>query len=96
MLAESCYECHSASSKKVKGGLLLDTAEGILKGGDSGPGIVPGNPKKSLVLQSMRHETSDDDLFMPPKKDKLSDAVLADFEQWVDRKSTRLNSSHRT
>jgi hypothetical protein len=83
VLVESCYECHSASSKKLKGGLMLDTAEGLLKGGDSGPGIVPGNPKKSLLIQSIRHETSDDDLFMPPKKDKLTDAVIADFEQWV-------------
>ena len=83
VLAESCYECHSASAKKLKGGLYLDTADGLVKGGDSGPGIIPGNPAKSLILITMRHEDKDPDLAMPPKKDKLSDAVIADFEQWV-------------
>ena len=83
VLADSCYECHSAGAKKVKGGLLLDTREDLLKGGDSGPGIVAGNPKKSLILISMKHEDKDPDMAMPPKKDKLSDEVLADFEQWI-------------
>jgi len=83
VLVESCYECHSAGSKKLKGGLMLDTAEGLLAGGDTGPAIVPGKPEKSLLVQSIRHETKDDDLFMPPKKDKFTDEVIADFEKWV-------------
>ncbi len=83
VLVESCYECHSAGSKKVKGGLLLDTSEGLLRGGDSGPAIVPGNPQKSLLIQAIRHESKEEDFFMPPKKDKLEEAVIADFEQWV-------------
>ena len=97
VLVESCYECHSVDAKKVKGGLYLDTADALLKGGDSGPAIVPRKPEKSLLLISMRHEDKDPDMAMPPKKDKLSDAVLADFEQWIkmgapdprDGKSTR-------
>ncbi|MEQ1852353.1 MAG: DUF1549 domain-containing protein, partial [Chthoniobacteraceae bacterium] len=83
VLVENCYECHSAGAKKLKGGLMLDTAEGLLTGGDSGPAIVPGKPAKSLLIESMRHETKDEDLFMPPKKDKLADEVIADFEKWV-------------
>jgi hypothetical protein len=83
VLAQECYECHSASAKKLKGGLLVDTAEGLLTGGDSGPAIVPGKPAKSLLLTTMRHEDPDPDLAMPPKKDILSDQVLADFEQWI-------------
>src|SRR5215210_8645482 len=59
VLAEQCYECHSASAKKLKGGLLLDTREGVLKGGDSGPAIVPGKPAKSLLLTTMKHEDPD-------------------------------------
>src|SRR5437588_565124 len=70
VLVESCYECHSADAKKLKGGLYLDTADGLLKGGDSGPAIVPRNPAKSLLLISMRHEDKDPDMAMPPKKDK--------------------------
>ena len=41
VLAESCYKCHSVNSEKLKGGLLLDSREGVLKGGNSGPAIVP-------------------------------------------------------
>src|ERR1043165_1384446 len=62
VLSESCYECHSADSKKVKGGLLLDTREGLLKGGDSGAAVVPGKPNKSLLLTTMRHEDPDPDM----------------------------------
>ena len=83
VLAQECYECHSADAKKLKGGLYLDTAESLLKGGDSGPAIIPGKPEKSLLLITMRHEDKDPDMAMPPKKDKLSAEVLADFEKWI-------------
>ena len=83
VLVHSCYECHSATSEKLKGGLLLDTREGLLKGGDSGPAILPGNAKKSLLLSVMRHEDKDPDMAMPPKADKLSEAVLSDFDTWI-------------
>src|SRR5712675_2264640 len=46
LLVERCYECHSAESKKLKGGLRLDSREGVLKGGDSGPVVLPGKPEK--------------------------------------------------
>lgn len=47
VLAERCYKCHSATSEKLKGGLLLDTREGMLKGGDTRLSLVPGNPEKA-------------------------------------------------
>ena len=83
VLAQECYECHSADAKKVKGGLLLDTREALLKGGDSGAAIVPGKPDKSLLLITMRHRDPDPDMAMPPKKDPLADQVLADFAEWI-------------
>src|SRR3954453_9591945 len=43
ILTERCLECHSAA-KKVKGGLHLDSREGWVKGGDTGPALVPGQP----------------------------------------------------
>src|SRR5687768_535932 len=82
ILAESCYECHSATSKKLKGGLLLDTRAGVLKGGDSGPAIVPGEPEKSLLIKAVRY--TDPDLQMPPKDGKLSDAQITDLVAWVE------------
>ena len=44
ILVAKCYSCHSADAKKVRGGLLLDTKAGWLKGGEMGPAIVPGDP----------------------------------------------------
>jgi hypothetical protein len=79
VLAGECYECHDA--KKQKGGLRLDYRDGWKKGGDSGDAIVPGEPAKSLLLKSIRHE--EPDLKMPAKRPKLSDAVIADFEKWI-------------
>ena len=47
VLAEHCYACHSAQAKKLKGGLLLDTLEGMRKGGETGPAVVPGSPTRA-------------------------------------------------
>src|SRR5262245_2353892 len=55
VLAARCYSCHSAEAKQPKGGLRLDTRQGLLQGGDSGPALVPGNPKKSLLIQALHH-----------------------------------------
>ena len=80
VLVDKCYKCHSAKSEKVKGGLLLDTREGIQRGGDSGHGIVPGNLEESLVIKAIR--STDKDEQMPPKE-HLPAAVIEAFEQWV-------------
>jgi len=50
VLIESCYKCHSHDADRLKGGLLLDTPQGILSGGDTGPAIVPGKPGDSLLI----------------------------------------------
>ncbi len=81
VLSKHCYKCHSAEATKVKGGLLLDSRAGVLKGGDSGPAIVPGDAEKSLLIKSVRY--TDPDLQMPPKGEKLSDAQIADLVSWV-------------
>ena len=83
VLAAKCYKCHSAEADKVKGGLLLDTRDGLRKGGDTGPAIVPGNPGESLLIQALHY--ADKDTAMPPVKSggKLPANVIADFEAWV-------------
>ena len=68
-------------AEKIKGGLLLDTRDGVLKGGNTGPAVVPGNPDKSLLITAVRYK--DKDLQMPPSDKKLPDNVIADLEQWV-------------
>ena len=83
VLVNKCYKCHSTEADKSKGGLLLDTREATLQGGDSGHGVVPGNPKESLVLEALKWANKD--LRMPPEKEggKLPDNVIADFEKWI-------------
>jgi mono/diheme cytochrome c family protein len=81
VLVENCYKCHSAQAEKVKGGLLLDTREAVLKGGDTGPALVAGDPEKSLLIKAVRY--ADEDLQMPPKNKKLSAEQIADLEAWV-------------
>jgi len=78
VLAEKCYECHSAKSKVLQGGLRLDTAELTRAGGDSGPAVVPQQPDESLLLSALRYESNE----MPPSG-KLPDAVIQDFEKWI-------------
>lgn len=83
ILAEKCFECHSADSKSLKGNLLLDSRDGMLKGGDTGPSIVPGAPDKSLLISAIHY--ADPETAMPPKKagGKLPAGVIADINAWV-------------
>ncbi len=80
VLVERCYKCHSSGGEKIKGGLVLDTREGLLKGGDTRPAIVPGNPEKSLLIEALHY--TNEDLKMPPKG-QLSPQEVADFVTWV-------------
>lgn len=82
VLVEHCDSCHSSNAAKLKGGLLLDSRTGWMKGGDSGePAIVPGKPEDSPLIRAVRHE---DGLAMPPGK-KLPEPVIADLVDWVRR-----------
>ncbi len=81
LLADHCYQCHSAQAEKLKGGLYLDTRAGVLKGGDTGPAIIASDPEKSLLIQAVRY--TDEHLRMPPKDKKLSSSQISDLETWV-------------
>ena len=79
VLVKHCYECHSADSDVVQGGLRLDHPHAMARGGDSGAAVKPGKPEKSLLLAAIRY----DDMEMPPAG-KLSDKVVKDFEKWIE------------
>jgi hypothetical protein len=82
VLAKHCYACHSseaAKANKLKAGLLLDSRDGVLKGGESGSPISPGKPADSILISAIRYQ----DLEMPPAG-KLPDEVIADFVRWVE------------
>src|SRR3982751_1752448 len=60
VLADKCFSCHSSESRKVKGGLRLDTKEGTLKGGESGAAsVLPGDPDHSLLIKAIRYGKDD-------------------------------------
>jgi hypothetical protein len=77
LLSAKCYACHTGSQL---GGLRLDTREGVLQGGKSGPAIIPGKPEESLLIQavSRRHER----LKMPPSG-PLAETEVANLVAWV-------------
>src|SRR3954447_463164 len=79
VLAGTCFPCHGG--KKVGGGLRVDSRAALLKGGDGGPAVVPGDPDGSPLLKALRH-AKDADVRMPPDR-RLPDAVVADFVAWV-------------
>lgn len=81
VLVAECYECHDA--KKQKGDLRVDYRDGLLKGGEEGPSIIPGDAKKSILIQSLTHEH--ETLQMPKKRPKLDAKMIADFVEWVNR-----------
>src|SRR5262245_22916950 len=78
-----CFQCHSHAMKKAKGNLVVDARASILKGGNSGPAIVPGHPEKSLLIKAISY-IDDEELRMPPKG-KLPEPAIAVLREWVRR-----------
>jgi len=82
ILEVNCGNCHMGTNRK--GGLVIDTQEGLKKGGRDGAVIIPGDPANSLFLKLIRHEgPADDPMPMPPKKPKMSDADIAVITAWI-------------
>ncbi|MGE3818365.1 MAG: PSD1 and planctomycete cytochrome C domain-containing protein [Isosphaeraceae bacterium] len=79
ILERRCLRCHDQTS--AKGGLALDRAETLLKGGVGGPAIVPGNADESYLLEMV----SGDPPEMPQKGDPLTPEEVADLRAWVER-----------
>ncbi len=80
ILTQHCFKCHS-HGEKMKGNLVVDSRDGLLTGGDTGPAVVPGDPAKSLLIEAVTYKNTD--LQMPPKGEKLSDAQVATLTEWV-------------
>ncbi|WP_145220383.1 PSD1 and planctomycete cytochrome C domain-containing protein [Planctomycetes bacterium TBK1r] len=79
VLVARCYECHSSDADLVQGGLRVDDPQAMLRGGDSGTAISPGQPAASLLLAALRY----DGMEMPPDE-PLPENVIRDFEQWIE------------
>lgn len=76
VLAEQCYSCHGPRVQQA--GLRLDSRAAALRGGASGPAVLPGKPAESLLVRSVRHQGKQ----MPPGR-KLPDKQLQALERWV-------------
>jgi hypothetical protein len=79
LLAENCYQCHSAQAKTLKGGLRLDSRAAAIKGGDSGEALVPGKPDASPLIHAVKWQAYE----MPPDG-KLRDEQIAVLVKWVE------------
>lgn len=80
LLAKNCAGCHGGG--KAKGGLRVDTVAAALKGGDSGPAVVPGKSQDSLLFQSLTG--GGDAPKMPPRGPGLSKAEVSLVKAWID------------
>lgn len=84
ILSNNCYACHGPDQSKAEGGLRLDRHDLALKGGDSGPAIIPGDPSSSLLIARINLDHQDDE-HMPPsdKKDPLTTTQKNLLSQWI-------------
>jgi hypothetical protein len=77
VLSSRCQSCHG--SEKHKGDLRLDSREAVLKGGRTGPAVVPGKPAESLLVDAINYG----DLYQMPPKSKLADREIQALTKWV-------------
>ncbi|MEM7561389.1 MAG: DUF1549 domain-containing protein, partial [Planctomycetota bacterium] len=78
-LVKYCYECHSVEAGDSRAGLLVDSRQGLLQGGDSGPAIVPGKTHESPLWEAINWEGYE----MPPSE-KMPASVIEKFKQWIE------------
>ena len=78
LLADNCHACHSGRVDPAFGGLRLDSREGLLAGGDSGPAVVPGRPAESALVQRLHGRP----MLMPPTGPLGGDEIEA-LTRWV-------------
>ena len=77
VLAANCYACHGKDAQQA--GLRVDSRAALLKGGDSGTALVPGDPNKSLLVTTVQHSGK----IKMPQGGKLKDDEIAALAAWV-------------
>ncbi|MBI3864797.1 MAG: PSD1 domain-containing protein [Planctomycetia bacterium] len=79
ILEKHCVECHGG--RLTRSGFDLTTRDGLLKGGDGGRAVVPGNSQGSRLYELITHAAEPG---MPYKRKKLADAEIAALKAWLD------------
>jgi hypothetical protein len=81
ILEENCFKCHGP--EKQKGGLRLDQKTAVMTGGESGePAVKPGKSGESSLIKLIT--STDPDVFMPPKGDRLKQEQIELLKRWID------------
>ena len=78
LLATHCYRCHSGEGQKLQAGLRVDSRAALLRGGDSGAAIVPGDADASLLIEAVRYES-----FEMPPQGKLDERQIDVLRRWI-------------
>jgi mono/diheme cytochrome c family protein len=81
LLVQSCFECHGPEAGKGEADLRVDSLEGLLRGGKSGPALIRGEPNLSLLMLAVRHDGA---VAMPPKK-KLPQTDIDLLATWIEQ-----------
>jgi hypothetical protein len=86
---KSCYPCHGPKTPKPKGKLRVDSLAAVLKGGEDGLAVVPGDIAKSPLLGNVAHLGDPDD-YMPPPDNKahllpLTKEQIGLIRAWVEQ-----------
>ena len=84
LLTEKCFACHGDDPEEIEGGLVLNTREDALLGGDGfGDVVVPGDAEASFMITAVQWK--DPDYEMPPKEnDRLTDDQITDLKEWIN------------
>jgi mono/diheme cytochrome c family protein/uncharacterized membrane protein len=81
MLQSRCYSCHGP--QKQKGGLRMDSPEGLMKGGKEGKAFIPGQADESEMIKRLLLPPSHEDHMPPKEKPQLSEAQIALIHWWI-------------
>jgi hypothetical protein len=84
ILSQHCFRCHSG--EKPTGNLSMSAQAALIKGGDSGPAVVPGDSGKSLLIHLVMGEGASG--IMPPEGQRLNEKQIAVLRDWIDQGST--------
>jgi mono/diheme cytochrome c family protein/uncharacterized membrane protein len=90
IFAANCVGCHNAT--KLKGGLALDSADGLKFGGDDGAVVIPGNPGHSEIMVRLLLTPGDKEHMPPPGKKALSAAEVETIRKWIEAGASGIGS----
>src|SRR5688500_7382669 len=85
IFAKHCLDCHAVDDPEGK--FIIENHDLIMKGGESGPAIIPGKSDESLLVKMIEGKFEKDGKvkFMPPgKRDKLTPGEVAAVRAWID------------